>query len=598
MKVFFLMINFPFLFLSNVSLLGASWSMRNSLQSVRMAWGGEEETSAGDEEEKEEEEELGKGEREEGGERGGGETSEQGAGYDEPDFEMSISTSSSQCLPPSNRDSLTLLPRSHPTAETGTRYDNLGTETESADPQFTIEHYKLFEPQPRVTATSGEYDNQLCTKTTSTASLRSNSTATNELTQPSTISSVGRTSSTPATVVGSWERMRREFSDIPLHTSSSAGLSSTTADSLTPAQSIADSDATIAGSLSTLQGPPHSLQTTTQSLTEANSDATIVSATQTPGLSNRNTADSLQTTTQSLPEANSDATIVSATQAPGLSNRNNADSLTATQTIAKSSTDSTIVNALMPEQNLAEGNATIARSFSTVQGEARTSQTTEHSQAESIGDATVSVLTATQGLGESSSNATVAGYISRLPHTLQTTTQCLAESNNVFDPTQVAATTSSSGTSRVSPLTVSDPLLGRTAEINPLEVKYPSAVDPSTHHYLSSEDRGGGQEEVGVKEGEREVRVSSEVDGQPTSYHVLAAGSIRYREAGIHPQNLMAPGGGSMEGAVVKIQAWVRGVLSRRRVSRYKIRRQAAITIQSTWYEAWFPVLSCLDITN
>ena len=551
-----------------VSLLGASWSMRNSLQSVRMAWGGEEETSTGDEE-KEEEEELGMGEREEGGERGGGETSEQGTGYDEPDFEMSISTYSTQCLPPSNRDSLTLLPRSHPTAETGTRYDNLGTETEkmkqheSADPQFTIEHYKLFEPQPRVTATSGDYDDKLCTKTTSIASLRSNSTATNELTQPSTISSVGRTSSTPVTVVSSWERMRREFSDIPLHTSSSAGLSSTTADSLTPAQSIADSDATIASSLSTLQGPPHSLQTTTQSLTEANSDATIVSA----------------------------------TQAPGLSNRNNADSLTATQTIAKSSSDSTIVNALMPEQNLAEGNATIARSFSTVQGEARTSQTTEHSQAESIGDATVSVLTATQGLGGGNSIATVAGYISRLPHTLQTTTQCLAESNNVFDPTQVAATTSSSGASRVSPLTVSDPLLGRTAEINPLEVKYSSA-DPSTHHYLSSEDRGGGQEEVGVKEGEREVRVSSEVDGQPTSYHVLAAGSIRYREAGIHPQNLMAPGGGSMEGAVVKIQAWVRGVLSRRRVSRYKIRRQAAITIQSTWYEAWFPVLSCLDITN
>ena len=35
--------------------------------------------------------------------------------------------------------------------------------------------------------------------------------------------------------------------------------------------------------------------------------------------------------------------------------------------------------------------------------------------------------------------------------------------------------------------------------------------------------------------------------------------------------------------AAVSIQAWVRGVICRRRVSQYRIRRQAAITIQSTW---------------
>ena len=136
----------------------------------------------------------------------------------------------------------------------------------------------------------------------------------------------------------------------------------------------------------------------------------------------------------------------------------------------------------------------------------------------------------------------------------------------------------------------------------------------------------GGEGEGGFNEGESGARLSSEVNSQ------------RYREAKVErriPQNSGKPSSSSASiyqysepqtvsttstgagtclstngkgvtdvlgppvgrgedtmgrrKAAVSVQAWVRGVICRRRVSEYRIRRQAAITIQSTWLISHHP---------
>ena len=276
--------------------------MGSSLPAVRMAWldretGGTQSTAAvlpggvadgtvgGREEGKERERE-----KEEGG-----------VESDEPDFDMPVSTT--QHLLISNANSVTPLPGST-AGETGTKsegMENENTTQERTDIQTGMDNDNLpVETEPR--ALGGQND-KFHTKTPSNASLDSDSTSGNVAIPHTTVGNglpaPSVAAATPATVpvVTSWERMRREFSDIPLQSSSSAALS--TQSLPTPEES--DTGTTVGGTLPTAapslveSNIDGAILTATQDLAESSSDATIVNA---------------PTSTQTLTESSSDATVI------------------------------------------------------------------------------------------------------------------------------------------------------------------------------------------------------------------------------------------------------------------------------------------------
>lgn len=278
--------------------------MGSSLPAVRMAWldretGGTQNTAAvlpGGAAE-------GTGGGGEEGKEGGREKEErEGVGSDEPDFDMPASTTSTQYLLISNANSVTPLPGST-AAETGTKsegMENGNVTQERTDIQTGMDNDNLpVETEPR--ALGGQND-QFHRKTPSNASLDSDSTSGNV---PIPHTTVGNTLPAPSVaaatlatvpVVTSWERMRREFSDIPLQFSSSAALSTQSlptpeenntgtivGDTLpTAAPSLVKNDGAVL--IATLLAETDSdttivnTPTSTQTLTESSSDGTLVAA--------------------------------------------------------------------------------------------------------------------------------------------------------------------------------------------------------------------------------------------------------------------------------------------------------------------------------
>ena len=442
--------------------------MKSSLRAVRMAWagegggtggnqntslsasgevnegrgGGKEEGEGGRGEEEggrvegevreEEKRESGRVERGrekmEEGERGEREILVEG---DEPDFDVPTSSSSIQR---SNAETLTPPPSLEPTTTVDSCTGSLGNEDlgietenvalESAAMQPGVEHGSLLEPQP--ITSGGKYD-ESCTKSYPNGSLDLNSAATNALTRPTTLSGsfvpASSVDTTPPTVPGvtSWERMRREFSDIPLHTNSSAELST---------RSFTTAENDTVGSL-----------TATQSTVESSCDATIASALTTAQYSN-----------------STDATLWT---------------LTATQSLPKSSSD--VVNSLI-SKHLAESNS----DASAAQGPAQYLPTATQVSAESSGDATVAnAMAASKGLVESNSDAALVESNSGV--TIVDATQVSAKSSS--DATIVDASAKSSSDATI--VDASDSSLERTAEGSLLEVKHSFSVDPPTCHLTS-----------------------------------------------------------------------------------------------------------------
>ena len=285
-------------------------------------------------------------EKTEEGERGEREILVEGEGCDEPDFDVPTSPSSIQR---SNAETLTPLP----SLETTTTVDSctgslgnedLGIETrnvalESAAIQPGMEHNSLLEPQP--ITPGGKYD-ESCTKSYSNGSLDLNFAGTNALTRPTTITSsfvpASSVDTTPPTVpaVTSWERMRREFSYIPLHTSSSAELST---QSFT-ATAENDTDGSLTATQSTAESScDASALTTAQYSVQSNStDATLGTLTAARSLPKSSSDIVNSLVSKHLAESNSDATTLGPAQYL----------LTATQVSAESSSDATIVDASDP----------------------------------------------------------------------------------------------------------------------------------------------------------------------------------------------------------------------------------------------------------
>ena len=280
--------------------------MGSSLPAVRMAWldretggtqsaavlpgGAAEGTVGGREEGKEREREKEEGE---------------GVGSDEPDFDMPMSTTSTQHLLISNANSVTPLPGSNTTAaETGTKsegMENENTTQERTDIQTGMDNDNLpVETEPR--ALGGQND-KFHTKTPSNASLDSDSTSGNvpipHTTVGNAVPAPSVAAATPATVpvVTSWERMRREFSDIPLQSSSSAALS--TQSLPTPEEN--NTGTTVGGTL----------PTAAPSLVESNIDGAVLTATQDLAESSSDTT-IVNAPTSTLTESSSDATVVAA----------------------------------------------------------------------------------------------------------------------------------------------------------------------------------------------------------------------------------------------------------------------------------------------
>ena len=170
-----------------------------------------------------------------------------------------------------------------------------------------------------------------------------------------------------------------------------------------------------------------------------------------------------------------------------------------------------------------------------------------------------------------------------------------------------AAETSSDATLVGGTHTTSDMSLEGTAEGGPLGVKYSSSVDPPMYFTVEESDTSsegeGSQKQYGHKEYEsrssdestseayrdvKSVLKSSEANLTP---NVGAAGTPTGAGGGVVKGQLVEGVRELVEGvtglgsvcAVVKIQAWVRGVLCRRGVNVYRTRHRAATTIQSTW---------------
>ena len=119
---------------------------------------------------------------------------------------------------------------------------------------------------------------------------------------------------------------------------------------------------------------------------------------------------------------------------------------------------------------------------------------------------------------------------------------------------------------------------------------YPSKFAQKGGISKQLEGRSGGserKEDGGVEEGKRGG--DHEARGQArTSFRKLVGQQtpdVISTEAGEGMTDIGVSRGEGEERqrAVVKIQAWLRGVLCRRGVRQYRIRRHAAITIQATW---------------
>ena len=160
-----------------------------------------------------------------------------------------------------------------------------------------------------------------------------------------------------------------------------------------------------------------------------------------------------------------------------------------------------------------------------------------------------------------------------------------------------AAETSSDVTLVGGTHTTSDMSLDGTAEGGPLGVKYSSSVDPPMYFTVEESDTSSDGEDSQKQYGQKEYESSDESTSE--GYRDVKS-VLKNSEANLAPNvgaagtSTGARGGGVrelVEGvrelgsvcAVVKIQAWVRGVLCRRGVSVYRTRHRAATTIQSTW---------------